>query len=159
MPIWRDFPHCAYVFFCLLTIITSPYQSIAWTPAPHTPHSPATHADHSQLIWSMPRPHQLTTVTMTNSNHRNTMTTQCWPQPQPPQCDNADNNSTTNTTPTTQIVQSQTLAKVGHPTCTFTCKGGTSWCQPKECKTRSGRSTENFIEACKASTGWWMLPL
>ena len=58
-----------------------------------------------------------------------------------------------------QIVQSQTLAKVGHPTCTFTCKGGTSWCWPKECKTRSGRSTENFIEACKASTGQWMLPL
>jgi len=58
-----------------------------------------------------------------------------------------------------QIVQSQTLAKVGHPTCTFTCKGGTSWCRPKECKTRSGWSTENFIEACKTSTGRWMLPL
>ena len=53
-----------------------------------------------------------------------------------------------------RIVQSQTLAKVGHPTSTFTCKGGTSWCQPKECKTRSGQSTENFIEACKASIGF-----
>ena len=52
-----------------------------------------------------------------------------------------------------QIVQSQTLAKMGHPTCTFTCKGGTSsQCWLKECKTRSGQSTENFIEACKAST-------
>ena len=39
----------------------------------------------------------------------------------------------------THIVQSLTIVKVGHMTCTFACKSGTSQCQSKHCKPRSGR--------------------
>jgi len=37
-----------------------------------------------------------------------------------------------------QIVQSLTLVKVGHTTCTFACKSGTSQRWPKHCKPRPG---------------------
>ena len=56
----------------------------------------------------------------------------CQPTPSPPN----DTTSTIQiiTTPLGHIVQSQTLAKVVHPTCTFACKEGTSRHQPMYAK-------------------------
>jgi len=57
--------------------------------------------------------------------------------------------------PFAHIVQSLTLVKVGHTTCTFAYKNGTSWHWPKHCKPRSGGHLSRMAKPGLASVWYY----